>query len=216
MLSNYPAFLPTRDRTCLATRCCIIVLSSSKASFPIDGDVCSSCACVSNSLRRRSQRLGGQQQSGGRAWMVKLHNCEQKWVILSGRLEVYDERNKQAAPFLQWSHPVGGTDGPDRWEIVAVSFSPLLPCAVGRTYAHNADLTLHDVLLIPWPKARCMLGLFYERYVSQTSDPCVAIFKRLFEASSSLLTFFALLASRMGLRQVGVGGRLDAETSIIS
>ena len=31
-----------------------------------------------------------------------------------------------------------------------------------------------------------------------------------------LLTFFALLASRMGLRQVGVGGRLDAETSIIS
>ena len=94
--------------------------------------------------------------------------------------------------------------------------SPLAVCC-GRTYAHHADLSLHDVLLIPWPKARCMLGLFYdERYVSQTSDPYVAIFKRLFEASSSLLTFFALLASRMGLRQVGVGGRLDAETSIIS
>ena len=96
-----------------------LVLSSSEASFPINAGRFSHCACVSVSLRRRSQeRLGSGEASSSRAGEPGWSSCSgteklprsPKWAL--GWWS--KQWKKQAAPFLRWSHPLSGTYGPDR------------------------------------------------------------------------------------------------------
>ena len=118
-----------------ATRWCILVLSSSEASFPINAGRWSCCACVALSLYDVGARLGsarllgrpaapalaaavGRASLDGRVAAQQKNPKSPKWA-LGWRSK---QGKKQAAPFLRWSHPLGGTYGPDRWN------TPNNPC----------------------------------------------------------------------------------------
>ena len=117
------------------TRWCILVLSSSEASFPINAGRWSCCACVALSLYDVGARLGsarllgrpaapalaaavGRASLDGRVAAQQRNPKSPKWA-LGWRSK---QGKKQAAPFLRWSHPLGGTYGPDRWN------TPNSPC----------------------------------------------------------------------------------------
>ena len=66
------------------------------------------------------------------------------------------------------------------------------------------ELNFHESFRIFWPMARCVLDFFYgwgASHVSQTSDLRVADIWGAVQCGL-VLTFFAALASQMGLRQV--------------